>query len=86
MPNIQNRDRRVHWDNLPDDLQLELAAQALLRAAETIAGHAECLAAEMEGGALNDEGGPDALRLLAAVIRSTNRTDTGPANPRALRH
>ena len=86
MLNIQNDDCRVHWDSLPDDLQLELAAQALLRAAETIAGQAECLAAEIEDGALADGGGADALRLLAAVIRATNGMNSGRTSPAALRH
>jgi len=86
MLNVQTCDRRVHWDNLPEDLQLELASQALLRAVETIAGQAECLAAEMEDGALTDLGGPDAMRLLAAVIRATNGMNSGRANSAALRH
>lgn len=64
--------RRIQWTTLSDDLQLALAEQALQRAAETIAGQAEDLAAEMEVGSLTDQGGPDALRLLAAVIRATN--------------
>ena len=64
--------RRIQWTALSDDLQLALAEQALSRAAETIAGQAESLASEMEGGALTDQGGPDALRLLAAVIRATS--------------
>jgi len=40
------------------------------RAAETIAKQAETLAGVMEAGELSDQGGPDALRLLAAVVRS----------------
>ncbi len=43
------RSRKVQWNALPDELQLELAGQALVRAAETLAGQAECLADEMEG-------------------------------------
>ena len=39
--------------------------------------HAEILAREMEDGALLDRGGPDALRLFAAVVRSTNRDAFG---------
>ncbi len=57
------------WNTLSDDMQLALTQQALLRAAETIAQQAELLAEEMETGNLNDRGGPDALRLLAAVVR-----------------
>lgn len=74
-------DRRIQWNSLPDDLQLALAEQALQRAAETIAGQAECLASEMDNGTLKDQGGPDALRLLAAVLRANN---TGM--PSAKRH
>ena len=65
--------RRIQWTTLSADLPLALAEQALVRAAEAIAGHAESLAAEMETGSLTDVGGPDALRLLAAVIRATSR-------------
>ena len=61
------------WHNLPDDLQLTLSREALRRAAETLAEHAELLASEMESGTLLDQGGPEALRLFAAVVRATNR-------------
>lgn len=57
------------WNQIPDDLQLMLTRAALRRAASSIALQAEALASEMEGGALLDRGGPDALRLLAAVVR-----------------
>ncbi len=57
------------WNMLSDEQQLLLAREALRRAAETIAGQAEVLAAEMEEGGLLDRGGPDALRLLAHVVR-----------------
>ena len=72
MPTLATSKRRIQWTALSDDLQLALAEQALHRAAETIAGQAESLAAEMETGSLTDQGGPAALRLLAAVIRATN--------------
>jgi len=62
------------WHVLSDEQQLLLAQEALRRAAETIAGQAEILAAEMEEGGLLDRGGPDALRLLAHVVR-INRLD-----------
>ena len=58
-----------NWNVLSDDLQLILSREAMRRAAEIIAGQAELLAGEMENGALNDRGGPDALRLLAGVVR-----------------
>lgn len=57
------------WNVLSDDLQLILSREALRRAAEIIAGQAEVLAGEMETGGLNDRGGPNALRLLAGVVR-----------------
>jgi len=61
-----------NWTTLPEDLQLVLSREALRRAAETLADHAELLAEEMESGTLADRGGPDALRLFAAVVRATN--------------
>jgi hypothetical protein len=59
------------WQDMPDELQLVLAREALLRAATTLAEHAEILALEMESGSLMDRGGPDALRLFANVVRAT---------------
>ena len=67
------------WNSLSEDLQLVLAREALLRAAETIAGQAETLAQEMEAGCLEDRGGPDALRLFAAVVRVTGQDNIVPA-------
>ena len=66
------------WDGLPDDLQLVLAREAMRRAAETIAGQAEALAGEIEFGGLADRGGPEALRLLAAVVRLSARDTLVP--------
>jgi hypothetical protein len=57
------------WSVLSNDAQLMLAQEALVRAGELLASQAECLASEMEGGCLDDRGGPDALRLFAALIR-----------------
>jgi hypothetical protein len=67
------------WNRLSETLQLVLAQEALMRAVETIAGHAETLANEMEAGGLEDRGGPDALRLLAAVVRVTGKESSSPA-------
>lgn len=61
------------WHDLPEELQLVLSREALRRAAETLAEHAELLATEIETGALLDQGGAEALRLFAAVVRATNR-------------
>jgi hypothetical protein len=66
---------RSAWHDLSDDLQLTLSREALRRAAETLADHAELLAAEMDAGTLLDQGGPEALRLFAAVVRATNKDD-----------
>jgi hypothetical protein len=65
------------WSVLSEPLQLALSREALRRAAETIAGQAELLAEEMECGALIDQGGPDALRLLAAVVRVNGEESFG---------
>ena len=70
---------RGEWSDLPEEHQLFLAREALRRAAETLADHAEMLAREMEGGTLLDRGGPEALRLFAAVVRETNRDSFGVA-------
>jgi hypothetical protein len=59
-----------HWETISEDIQLRLAHDALLRAVEMIIGQAETLANEMEAGSLPDRGGPEALRLLAAVARA----------------
>lgn len=60
------------WHALTEVQQLMLARQALCRAAEILADRAELLAEEMEDGMLPDCGGPDALRLFAALVRATN--------------
>lgn len=62
------------WNVLTEAAQLALSQAALVQAADTIANQAETLADEMETGSLDDRGGPDALRLLAAVIRTLNAT------------
>ncbi len=67
------------WDLLSDDLQFALSAMAMLRAVDTVARQAELLAGEMEMGILADRGGPDALRLLAAVMREAGRCGPGVA-------
>jgi hypothetical protein len=69
--------RTASWTTLPEDLQLVLSREALRRAAETLAEHALMLAEEMERGTLTDRGGPDALRLFAAVVRATNEEGLG---------
>ena len=66
------------WDTLSDTLQLVLSREALCRAAEIIAEQAETLAQEMDDGALRDRGGPNALRLLASVVRMNGTEAFGP--------
>ena len=57
------------WNQLPTSLQLVLSHEALKHAVRIIACQAEVLATEMEAGSLDDRGGPEALRLLAAIAR-----------------
>lgn len=66
------------WHSLPEALQLVLAQESMRRAAATLADQAELLAEEMDVGTLVDHGGPDALRLFASIIRSTNANGLGP--------
>jgi hypothetical protein len=61
----------TNWNLLSDELQLMVTREALRRAADVIADQADDLAVEMESGGLTDRGGPEALRLLAAVVRVT---------------
>jgi len=67
------------WSLLSDDAQVELAREAMRRAAETIARHAELLADEIDSGAIADRGGPEALRLLARMVRLSGRDSEAPA-------
>ena len=67
------------WSLLSEPLQHAVAREAMLRSAETIAGQAMVLAAEMEDGGLPDRGGAEALRLFAAVVRVTGREAAPPA-------
>ena len=66
------------WDCLSENLQLLLSRMALARATEIIANQAEVLAAEIETGSMADFGGPDALRLLARIVRSSPRDTMEP--------
>ncbi len=80
LPNLHECDLHERdWHQLPDDQQLLLSREALRRAAAAIADQAEALAAEMAAERLQDRGGPDALRLLAAIIRGAGRDDWAPA-------
>lgn len=57
------------WNLLSNEQQLRLSHSAMRTAADLIANQADMLATEIEDGALADLGGPEALRLLAAIIR-----------------
>jgi len=63
------------WNLLSEELQLMVSREALRRAAELIAAQAVELAWEIESGGLSDHGGPEALRLLAAVVRGTDEPE-----------
>ena len=67
------------WDDLPDALQLQIAHAAMLRAGERIASLAVMLAGEIEHGVIADRGAPEALRLLARIIRLTGQDLLAPA-------
>jgi hypothetical protein len=69
---------RLAWDELPDDLQIMLAREALSRVVAIVAVQAEVLAEEIEQGNIADRGGADALRLLAAIL---HRLSTHPLPP-----
>ncbi len=66
------------WQTIPEELQLVLAREAMRRAASVLADQAELLAFELEQGALSDHGGPEALRLFAAIVRATGAEPLGP--------
>ena len=66
------------WNLLSETLQLALSREALRRATEAIADQAEVLAEGMESGTLEDNGGPEALRLLATVVRANGNEVLGP--------
>ncbi|MEO8716043.1 MAG: hypothetical protein ABI369_13615 [Acetobacteraceae bacterium] len=62
------------WNLMSDELQLVVSREALRRASGIIAEQADLLAKEIDGGRLEDRGGADALRLLAAIVRLNNAT------------
>jgi hypothetical protein len=67
------------WNELPDDVQIALSREALHRAVSIVAAQAELLAHEIECGGLTDRGGPEALRLFAAVVRVSDSDELKPA-------
>ena len=67
------------WNQMPEDLQIGLAREALSRAVAMIAEQAEALADEFERGTFTDRGGPNALRLFAAVVRIDGADELAPA-------
>ena len=69
---------RSTWNQLPDDVQVALSREALHRAAAIVATQAEVLAGEIDNGNLADRGGAEALRLFAAVVRTSDGDDLSP--------
>lgn len=69
--------RTADWHVLSDDVRLHLSREAIHAAAAAIAAQAELLAEEIDSGTLTDQGGADALRLLAAMVRASG----APAGP-----
>jgi hypothetical protein len=63
------------WNLLSEGLQLMVSREALRNAVELVAEQADQLAREMEIGGLSDQGGPEALRLLAAVVRGARQDE-----------
>jgi hypothetical protein len=58
------------WNTLSDEMQVVIAHEALCRAARLLARQSELLAEEIEAGHIPDRGGPEALRLNAAIVRA----------------
>ncbi len=71
------------WTLLSDELQLVVSREALQKASDIIAEQADLLAREIDGGRLEDRGGADALRLLAAIVRLNSATASPPVMGRA---
>jgi hypothetical protein len=63
------------WSSLSDEMQIVIAHEALGRAALLLARQSELLAEEMEAGHVPDRGGPEALRLNAAIVRAGVQAD-----------
>lgn len=63
------------WELITEETRLRLAREALRLATTTVAVEAAQLAAEMEAGRLADRGGPDALRLLVAMLQAATAGD-----------
>ena len=67
------------WNVLSEPEQLMLSQKALCSASHAIARQAEMLARQIENGLLADRGGPEALRLLACLVRMAGRNPAVPA-------
>lgn len=63
------------WAELDENVQTELAATAMRQAVRLAARQADCLAAEIAAGTISDQGGSEALQLLARLLRSLSVTD-----------
>jgi hypothetical protein len=71
----------AEWMRLTEVQQIELARAALQVCIRSLAEQAEILAREMDAGCLLDRGGPDALRLLAKVMRASSQDIDPPLPP-----
>lgn len=56
------------WNSIAPEIQMALSRQALRYARSLVGAHAEILADRMERGDLPELSGPDALRLMAALL------------------
>lgn len=74
------------WNVLSEDVQLFVSREALCRAREIVASQVETLAQEIEAGTLSDRGGPDALRLLVALVGVAGQGGAMLAGAAAIGH
>jgi len=65
----------IDWNELPEQLQLQLTSAALDTAALTLASLADAIAEEMNSTGKPDPSGRSALRLLATEIRNPTSPD-----------
>jgi hypothetical protein len=66
------------WHGISEDLQLQLANQAMRRAASIIADQADLFAIQFATRTLQDRGAAEALKLFAGLLRETSAECLGP--------
>ena len=69
------------WTTLSEETQLRLATAALRRATARVAMQADGLADMFDEGCLSDQGGADALRLFARLLRLEMAEPTATVAP-----